>query len=64
MPKRENHPDLEFLEPEAGVADVEVALFAEVFDLLGDDLYIIGAVCLSVCHKSDYFADSPKSAYK
>ena len=37
MPKRENHPDLEFLEPEAGVADVEVALFAEVFDLLGDD---------------------------
>ena len=45
MPKRENHPDLEFLEPEAGVADVKVALFAEVFDLLGDDLYIIGAVC-------------------
>ena len=37
MPKRENHPDLEFLEPEAGVADVKVALFAEVFDLLGDD---------------------------
>ena len=28
--------DLEFLEPEAGVADVEVALFAEVFDLYGD----------------------------
>ena len=29
-----------------------------------DDLYIIGAVCLSVGHKSDYFAVSPKSAYK
>ena len=29
-----------------------------------DDLYIIGAVCGSVGHKSDYFADSPKSAYK
>ena len=30
----------------------------------GIDLYIIGAVCLWVCHKSDYFAASPKSAYK
>ena len=29
-----------------------------------DDLYIIGAVCLWVCHKSHYFAVSPKSAYK
>ena len=28
---------LEFLEPEAGVADVEVALFAEVLDLVGGD---------------------------
>ena len=37
MIKGENHPALEFLKPEAGVADVKVALFAEVFDLLGDD---------------------------
>ena len=29
-----------------------------------DDLYIIGAVCGSVGHKSDYFAVSPKRAYK
>ena len=33
-----------------------------------EDLYIIGAVCMSVClyvgHKGDYFAVSPKSAYK
>ena len=35
MLKGEHHSDLEFLEPEAGVADVEVALFAEVFDLHG-----------------------------
>ena len=28
------------------------------------DLYIIGAVCGSVGHESDYFAPSPKSAYK
>ena len=35
MLKGEHHSDLEFLEPEAGVADVEVALLAEVLDLLG-----------------------------
>ena len=29
-----------------------------------EDLYIIGAVCGSVGHKSDYFAVSPKRAYK
>ena len=27
-----------------------------VMSIIIGDLYIIGAVCLSVCHKSDYFA--------
>ena len=36
----------------------------DVDDEDDDDLYIIGAVCPSVRHKSDYFAVSPKSAYK
>ena len=55
--------DLTFTLTESGSGGCQVEAFStsrlwfvnDAFDFNGDDLYIIGAVRLSVCHKSDYF---------